>query len=310
MKCRLFLAIATTVLLLASNVFSEEPLFLRIAETRNAPAETVKFFDSFFTAKSRHDVGATMAHFSPKVLTYTDATLGWPLNNYQAIQDMFQTYMPDWGQGRSYPLRIVGGPESTIVLFVDTPELFGGEIRLIGSVDFAAGKIVRWIDYWDSTGFANSVYEKVRTPTDKFPTDFREKLVVDKVPPAFSMLATRVQSAFSAGDIDGLTSDLSYDVIYEDLALRTQILGREATIRYLKRAGFQLPFGVKSVLNHIVGGVSGGGFEWRNASGEVRGVTALELNESGKITRMYSAYDGRLIKSEERQRLILLSSDE
>jgi hypothetical protein len=30
---------------------------------------------------------------------------------------------------------------------VDTPELFGGELRILAAVDFADGKIIRWVDY-------------------------------------------------------------------------------------------------------------------------------------------------------------------
>ena len=33
---------------------------------------------------------------------------------------------------------------------VDTPELFGGELRILAAVDFRDGKIVRWVDYWDA----------------------------------------------------------------------------------------------------------------------------------------------------------------
>jgi hypothetical protein len=43
-----------------------EPLYSQIAESEEA-------FDSFFTAKSRHDVTATMKHFSTKDATYTES---------------------------------------------------------------------------------------------------------------------------------------------------------------------------------------------------------------------------------------------
>ena len=54
-----------------------EELYPQIADTSQAAPETAAFFTSYFTAKSRHDPAKTMAHFSPDLITYTDATLGW-----------------------------------------------------------------------------------------------------------------------------------------------------------------------------------------------------------------------------------------
>lgn len=301
----------TAAALMASTALAatDAPLFPKLAETSKAAPETVEFFDDFFSAKSRHDVEGTMSFFSPELLTYTDAVLGWPLDTYDTLKGVFASYMPNWGDGRSYPFRIIGGPDSAIVAFIDTPELFGGEIRLLGSVDLKDGKIVRWVDYWDSTGFPTEVYDKVRTPADQFPTDFKEAGIADNASPTIVKLATEVQRALATGDIDALASQLSYDVVYEDFALRTQQLGQAATRRYLERIDATAPFGKGAELVHVVGGDQGGGFEWRSADGKIRGVTAFELDAEGKITRLTTTYDGRLLPEVTHDELVLLSAE-
>ena len=55
----------------------DRPLSPKIVDVTHASKESAAFFHSFFTAKSRHDVDATMNHFSKSTLTYIDATLGW-----------------------------------------------------------------------------------------------------------------------------------------------------------------------------------------------------------------------------------------
>ena len=80
-----------------------------------------------------------MKHFSPHLVTYTDATLGWPLDGFDAVKNIFLQYKPK--TGLSYPTRIIGGANSAVVAFTDTPELFGGELRILGAVDFKDGEI-------------------------------------------------------------------------------------------------------------------------------------------------------------------------
>ena len=33
--------------------------------------------------------------------------------------------------------------------------------------------MIRWIDYWDGRHFGAKLTAKIRTPADKFPTDFQ-----------------------------------------------------------------------------------------------------------------------------------------
>jgi hypothetical protein len=125
------LAIATVTIVQA------EPLYPEVANISYATPEVAAFFKSYFTAKSQHKPVATTDHFSEAHLTYIDAALGWPFYSKKAMTDLFEQYMPKWPPGGlSYPTRISGDMNSTVVAFTDTPELFGGEIRILAAIDF------------------------------------------------------------------------------------------------------------------------------------------------------------------------------
>ena len=64
----------------------------------------------------------------------------------------------------------------------DTPEMFGGELRILAAVDFADGKIVRWVDYWDASAYDSGLYGQMRAPADRFPRDMQESKVATTAP--------------------------------------------------------------------------------------------------------------------------------
>jgi hypothetical protein len=288
--------------------------FPEIADCSHATAGATAFFHSFFTAKSRHSVEATMDHFSRLKLMYVDATLGWAFDSYDAMTAVFATYMPKWPpSGLSYPTRILGTEHSALVAFTDTPELFGGEIRVLAAVDMEGGKVVRWIDYWDARSFGADLASTLRTPADKFPTDFKETSVAGNASARIRAAATNLQAAFAGNDAKRAASLFSYDAVYEDMAVRTQILGRSAIERYLGRALGKLPAGEGSSLLHVVGGDMGGGYEWQASPAcqttVRRGITALELNQDGEISRLTTVWDGAMIPDPQLRALVVLSLD-
>ena len=220
--------------------------------------------------------------------------------------------MPKWPpSGLSYPTLILGDEHSTLVAFTDTPELFGSEIRILAAVDMKEGKVIRWIDYWDGRNFGAELAAKMRTPADKFPTDFKESTASDNAAPAIRKAAEKLQAAFAGNDAKGAAALLSSDAIYEDMTLRTQVLGRLAIERYLGRALAKLPAGVGSPLLHVVGGDMGGGYEWQAApayrASVRRGITAITLDQDGKITRLTTVWDGAMIPDADMKALIVLS---
>jgi ketosteroid isomerase-like protein len=303
------IAAATIGLLLPATDGRTEELYPQIADTSHAAPQTAAFFASYFMAKSRHDPVKTMAHFSPDLITYTDATLGWDLGGFEGVKKIFDLYMPKWPPpGKSYPTEILGGGNSALVSFTDTPELFGGELRILGALDLKDGKIVRWVDYWDSRSLDSSVDAQLRQPAGKFVTELKEKAVGENGSARLQAVAAQIQRAFAQDDGKAAAGLVSYDATYEDMTLRTKVRGRAEIERYLARVLAKAPFGSGSKLRHVVGNDLGGGFEWLG-SGGVAGVTAIQLGADGKITAITTVYDGRLLNEADLRSLAILSLD-
>jgi hypothetical protein len=75
-----------------------------------------------------------------------------------ALRGVFAQYMPNWKPpARSYATRVLGNGSSALVHMTDTPVLFGGELRIFGAVDLRDGRIVRWVDDWDSSAFDDAL---------------------------------------------------------------------------------------------------------------------------------------------------------
>ncbi len=280
----------------------------------HASPGAVAFLSSYFAAKSAQDVDETMRHFSPEMATYTDAILGWAVNGYDAVKGSFEAVMPNFGEGLSYPTLIMGdfpdGNGSALVAFTNTPEIVGSELRVLAPVDVREGKIVRWVDYWDSRAFDDALYAKVRSLSDSFPREYKEGSIGSSASPIITDVATRLQLSIAAGDAAAAADLFDDDALVEDMSLRVQIVGKAAIGRYFGRTLKAAPLGSKSRLRHVVGGHLGGGFEWYGSphTEVTDGITALALDADGEITRATTVYDGRQLGDEKRQSLILLST--
>jgi ketosteroid isomerase-like protein len=267
------------------------------SQAEMAPASRLQpMLGKFFETKTAADVEGTMAYFAPDMVAYIDATLGWDFGSHAALKAVFEQYMPTWAPpARSYATKILAGQDSALVHMVDTPELFGGELRILAAVDFTDGKIVRWVDYWDSTGYDTSLYNQFRTPASSFPTDLGDTRVATKAAPELVNAATALHQALATADPSAAAAAMHTDVVLADMALRTQVIGRIETTRYLERVLSRVPYGQASTLRHVVGGPDGGGFEWTAGAhaGGLTGITALELDADGLITAITSVYDSR-----------------
>jgi hypothetical protein len=299
---------AAVVLFAAASVQAQTP-YPNVVDTSHATPEAAAFFKSYFTAKSEHKPVPTTDHFSEAHLTYIDAALGWPFYSKKGMTDLFENYMPKWpAAGLSYPTRISGDTHSTLVAFTDTPELFGGEIRILAAIDFKDGKIERWIDYWDGRSFGAEAAAKMRTPPDKFPANFDYDVASDGASAKIKDAAQKLSAAFAAGDAKAADALFSNDAIYADRALRTVILGKQAIGKYLTRVLATVPYGKGAKLVHIVGSDQGGGYEWVNADGSVkRGIIAIDLNSTGQIERLNTTWDNGVMSDADLQALVLLS---
>jgi ketosteroid isomerase-like protein len=272
------------------------PAYPDVADVSRASAEAAAFFRSYFTAKTSKDIEATHAHFHQDKTVYFDATLGWGWITNADLRKVWEQYMPGWtAEARSYPTQILGDITSAVVFMTDTPELFGGEIRAIGVIDFEEDKIVRWVDYWDGRGFGNrGLVSSMRVPDDSYPQGLGASTVTDRGG-KIAGAAHQLSDALAAGDSDRAGELFAYDAQFEDMALRTQIRGQAAITRYLQRAMPDLPYAQASI-RHIVGTDQGGGYEW-SAEGRAvpRGAAALELGQDGKITKFTVVWDGSLL---------------
>jgi hypothetical protein len=285
----------------------------QIADVSRASAPVVNYFRVYFTAKSHHDVTRTMATVSPHLAGFIDTTLGGPPLDYRGIESLFAAYMPTWSPGGiSYPTRILGDERSALVAFTDTPKLFGEEIRILAAVDFDGGRIIRWVDYWDGRSVDGQFLARMRAPVNIYPLNFLESAVGEHSSPNLRATASQLQLACSTGDYAAAATLFSYDAIYEDMASRTQILGRPAIERYLHRALPYLPSGLRSRLRHVVGSASGGGFEWIAApeSPVKGGITAVTLDQQSKIVRLTTTYDSSLLSNEDFHKVVLLGPEQ
>ncbi len=299
---------AVFAVIAAANVHAD-PLYPDVVDSSHATPQAAAFFKSYFTAKSEHKPVPTTDHFSEAHLTYIDAALGWPFYNKKGMTDIFEMYMPKWPPtGLSYPTRISGDTHSALVAFTDTPELFGGEIRILAAIDFKDGKIVRWIDYWDGRSFGAEAAAKFRTPPDKFPTNFDYDVSSDGASAKIKDVAQKLATAFAAGDAQAADALFSYDAVYMDRGLRARVLGKLAIGKYLSRTLANLPYGKGAKLVHVVGSDQGGGYEWTNADASVkRGIISIELNGAGQIERLDSTWDNGVMSDTELQPLVLQS---
>jgi hypothetical protein len=283
-----------------------------VTQTDTAPVSQLQgVLERFFETKTARDAEGTMSYFAPDMACYMDATLGWDFDSYAALKAVFEQYMPTWAPpARSYASKILAGERSALVHMVDTPELFGGELRILAAVDFADGKIVRWVDYWDSTAYDTGLYHQYRTPTDRFPADLGDARVENRAHPALTKAATALHQGLTAADPSAAAAALHTDVVFVDMALRTQVIGRIEVTRYLERVLGRVPYGHASTLRHVVGGPSGGGFEWTAGpdAEHLVGITALELDADGLITAITSVYDSVQIDPASKRSLLEASA--
>ena len=297
--------------LLASVALAQTPVFPVQVDTSHADPVIAKELSGYFLAKSRHDVDKTMSYVDPDLLTYTDSTVGWPLDGFAALKGTFAKFMPQWPPtGLSYPVRILGGPHSALVEFIDTKELFGGELHVFGAVDFKGNKVHRWVDYWDGNTLDAKIYASLRTPEAGFPRDFKDAAVGMQASARMIQIANKLQNALAAGKAQAAAALFSNKATLDDLTLHTTVAARPRIAEYLSRAIAHIPYGAGSRVRHVVGGDQGGGIEWFAASSFLNGhgVTAIELDRQGKITRASIVYDGRQIAAEKLATLTALST--
>ena len=299
--------------LMVSNAapYGRNELYPNIAKTSHASPQAVKFFHDYFTAKSTDNADALLEFFNPNQGEYYDATLGLAiaasrselLTNLKAIAQGWAKTAPN---DRSYPLRILGDTMGgALVYFVDTPGLFGAEIRSISSFDFLDGTVRRQLDNWDGRG---NIVKSSLGGDAQYPYNLGLAGVKEKAAVEMKRAAYRLNNALSAGNATAAAVLFSYDAVFEDLTLRARVEGQIAISSYLQRSLHGLPYGPGTEVSHVLGSARGGGYEWRPSGNNVRyGITGLELDCSGNITRFTAVWDGSRLNQTAIQGLAELS---
>lgn len=267
------------------------------ADTRNATPEAVALVTSLFRDKTSRDPDRFLANFSQQhPLTVGDGTRGAKFSAWSELEEAVTPLMPTWpATSRAYATKILGDARSAMVLYVDSPEMFGNEIRLIAPIDFRDGKIVRQVDYWDGRHFGTATTQAIRVPQEMFAADFGEVTTGEQAPAALRDIVSALSHAFATGDPAAAAALFATDATFEDLTLHVSITGRLAIEGFLTRSRELLPYGLGTSVRHTVGSAEGGGYEWTRPDGPVhQGVIALELHES-RITRLTTVWDGSLV---------------
>ncbi|MFI9560263.1 hypothetical protein [Nonomuraea endophytica] len=256
----------------------------------HATPEVTELVLSLFEQKAAASAAGFMSHFARDSLTYTDATFGRQWTSHPALEAALGGLMATWQPPVvTYPVKIIGDMGGAVVLFVNSAQLFGHELRVIAPLDLRDGKIERQVDYWDGRHFGIAATSQMRVPPDQYPSEFGESRVGERAPAVLRQVA----NALSTGDAAALFTD---DARFEDLTLHTAMVGRRAIGGFLDRARDLLPYGLGASVRHVVGGEQGGAYEWRNPGAAVPGgVVAIELDGESRISGLTTVWDGSLI---------------
>ena len=280
------------------------PLSPATVDTKYSSPELADFFRVPYAAKSADNGTGWATGLNPKQAAYYDSTLGLTVGrNISQITASFNSFTAQFGKdGRSYPLRILGDKATGVVLyFLNTPDLFGAEIRIMSSVDFLDGLITRQIDNWD--GRNNKVKSALKgDPT--YPYPFGQSKILELAAPQMENVSHSLNAALEARNASAASALFSMNGKWEDLTLRTRLEGQVQIQAYLDRAlksTYSLPYaGPDTQVFHVLGNANGGGYEWRpnQAKSSVQfGISAIELDDCGKIIRFTSVWDGSRVNS-------------
>lgn len=284
------------------------PALPRIADTSNTTPRVARVVREYFEAKSAHDAKRLATFYSNPDAFFMDAAFGFGAPDFASINgfftQLFAAGLPP--EAITYELRVVGDESGVVVEFIDTPEWFGFELRVLSSITFDNRlKILRAVDYWDGR---TSQYPNTIGPG--YATDFKD----DRQRAGASIVAASqaLQNALGAGDAGAAASLMTYDVILEDMPGRTYLRGRTVVERYLSRALNIVPYGSGATVAYVTGGRLGGGYEWHaspSAAPLRRGLTCLELDRAGMISRITTMYDSSVL-SDSRYRSIVAVAGE
>ena len=198
---------------------------------------------------------------------------------------------PQWPPNAlSYLLAIFGDDYSAVVYSVNTPKLFGAELRTLSAVTIPKGTITRFVDYWNRH---QNPLKAGAAPDSDYPTNLGLKGGQDLDMAVYNATAWKLGSALGNADIGAAARMFSYDATLTDLTLNLRQHGQLAIAAYL-RTILQMPWGSGSMIRNVLGESKGGGYEWRTGgiSAVRNGIVSLAYNAEGNVTSMMVMWDG------------------
>ena len=283
---------------------------LPVPDGAYATPALVERLADYFEAKTSASPDAVMGFYARPATSHNDATVGWVTSGWDAQHALFAHAMTSFGEGASYSTQAWGDERSAVITMIDTPELFGGEIRAISAADFdAEGHIVRMTDYWDGRSFGAAGVAAARVPAEQFPTSLGEDVVPTQAAAEMQDLVGRLNAALAAGDAAEAAALFDTNATFEDYTLRAKLRGRPAIERYLERALASAPYAQEPTIRHVLGSATGGGYEWSGTGPVGLGITALGVGVDGEIEQLATVYDGLLLSDDELRAAALLTLD-
>ena len=265
----------------------------------HADPAVVQQLEDFFAAKNTHNASTWLSQFDPNNAAYYDATLGIGVTPYFTLGGFFVNLTAAWSADAiSYPLKVWGDANSAVLYYVDTPGLFGAEIRALSSVTFEGGKVARIVDYWDGAGVSAPV-KKLAVPDAAYPFDLGLGAVQQVATGTINSTIHQLGAALSIGDVKGATALFARDATLIDYALQEIQDGQLAIADYLNRSIIAVPWGIGSTVRYVLGGDCGGGYEWEtnNTTGVRNGIAALALDADGLVSEFVPMWDGSRLHS-------------
>jgi limonene-1,2-epoxide hydrolase len=255
----------------------------------------------FYHDKARRDVDASVANFREEPFAYIDATLGSEFPTREVLRGLLSQGLPTWPEGaNSYMTRVLGDENSSIVYFTnDAGIFFPADMRSVSAVDFVDGKIARWIDYWDANHIGAANLVGWRHSEEEFPTDFGESKVGETATAGIKQVVASLNQTLAAHDLKGAVALFAPDATFVDLPSHVRVTGPRHILSFLTAAQGTLPYlGHGVEVRHVLGADAGGGYEWTAKGTVKRGITALKLDEQGKITSVEAMWDGSIVDDE------------
>jgi ketosteroid isomerase-like protein len=306
------------------------------------------FFRSFYKTKDNLDAPAFAAHVADPNI-YNDAILsghcGAP-STRKAFEERFAGIFARFsGPGKfSAFVHATGDVRyGAMVEYVDVKgSIFEVDLDLLTVMEMKGGLVSQDIDYWDSWQLTQADISEggeVTTtdvalplaPVHKGGTPRQAKPCTPAVipgdtphaSPEMAAFARRYQDAVRSGRGDRVAGFFTDDAVlihpllhqgppgYAGYLKANIVQGRADIAKFLAAGLALLPDGVDASITNIVGGTSGGGFEWRAGgpySGQgltregIRGATAIDLAD-GNIERLSVRFDTMHLTAAQRQAL-------